>query len=56
MEVKLKEKEKFEDKTVISERPEVNLWNDAFRRMCKNKMAKNSHAILLFLFKDAWLF
>jgi len=39
LEVKIKEKEKFEDETVILERPEVNLWKDAFRRMCKNKMA-----------------
>ena len=39
MEVKLKEKEKFKDETVISERPEVNLLKDAFRRLLKNKMA-----------------
>jgi oligopeptide transport system permease protein len=39
LEVKLKEKNKFNDETVALERPEVNLWKDAFRRMCKNKMA-----------------
>ncbi len=39
MELKSKEKEKFESETIILERPEVSLWKDAFRRMCKNKMA-----------------
>jgi oligopeptide transport system permease protein len=39
LELKSKEKEKFEDETVILKRPEVSLWKDAFRRMCKNKMA-----------------
>jgi oligopeptide transport system permease protein len=50
LEVKLKEKEKFEDETVILERPEVNLWKDAFRRMCKNKMAVLGAIIVTVLF------
>ncbi|GAG71755.1 unnamed protein product, partial [marine sediment metagenome] len=49
MEVKLKEKEKFEDETVISERPEVNLWKDAFRRLLKNKMAVLGGIIIIVL-------
>ena len=49
MEVKLKEKEKFEDETVISERPEVNLWKDAFRRLLKNKMAVLGGIIVIVL-------
>lgn len=49
MEVKIKEKEKFEKETVILERPEVNLWKDAFRRMCKNKMAVLGGIIIIFL-------
>jgi len=49
LEVKIKEKEKFEKETVISERPEVNLWKDAFRRMCKNKMAVLGGIIIIFL-------
>jgi oligopeptide transport system permease protein len=49
LELKLKEKEKFEDETVISERPEVNLWKDAFRRMCKNKMAVLGGIIIIIL-------
>lgn len=49
MEVKLKEKEKFEDKTSIPKRPEVSLWKDAFRRLLKNKMAVLGGIIVIVL-------
>ena len=49
MELKSKEKEKFEDETVILKRPEVSLWKDAFRRMCKNKMAVLGAIIIIAL-------
>ncbi len=49
MEVKLKEKEKFENKTAIPKRPEVNLWKDAFRRLLKNKMAVLGGIIIIVL-------
>ena len=49
MELKSKEKEKFEDETVILKRPEVSLWKDAFRRMCKNKMAILGAIIIIVL-------
>ena len=50
MELKSKEKEKFESETVILERPEVSLWKDAFRRMFKNKMAVLGAIIIIALF------
>jgi len=49
LEIKSKEKEKFESETVIPERPEVSLWKDAFRRMCKNKMAVVGAIIIIAL-------
>jgi len=49
LEVKIREKEKFENETAIPERPEVNLWKDAFRRMCKNKMAVLGMIIIMVL-------
>lgn len=49
MEVKIKEKEKFENETAIPERPEVNLWKDAFRRLLKNKMAVLGGIIVIVL-------
>ena len=49
MELKSKEKEKFEDETVILKRPEVSLWKDAFRRMCKNKMSVLGAIIIIAL-------
>ena len=49
MEIKSKEKEKFEDKTAILKRPEVSLWKDAFRRMCKNKMSVLGAIIIIAL-------
>lgn len=49
MEVKLKEKEKLENKTAIPKRPEVNLWKDAFRRLLKNKMAVLGGIIIIVL-------
>ena len=39
MELKSNEKKEIIGDAVILERPEVSLWKDAFRRMCKNKMA-----------------
>lgn len=48
--MELKSKEKFESETVILERPEVSLWKDAFRRMCKNKMAILGAIIIIILF------
>ena len=50
MELKSKEKEKFESETVILKRPEVSLWKDAFRRMFKNKMAVLGAIIIIALF------
>jgi oligopeptide transport system permease protein len=50
LELKSKEKEKFESETIILERPEVSLWKDAFRRMCKNKMAILGAIIIITLF------
>lgn len=49
MEVKLKEKEKLENKTAIPKRPEINLWKDAFRRLLKNKMAVLGGIIIIVL-------
>jgi len=49
LEVKIKEKEKFEKETAIPERPEVNLWKDAFRRLLKNKMAVLGGIIVIVL-------
>jgi len=39
LELKSNEKKEIIGDAVILERPEVSLWKDAFRRMCKNKMA-----------------
>jgi len=39
LELKSNEKKEIISDAVILERPEVSLWKDAFRRMCKNKMA-----------------
>ena len=51
MEVKLKERDnEVKDKIIIDERPEVNLWKDAFRRLLKNKMAVLGGIIILVLF------
>jgi len=49
LEVKLKEKEKLENKTAIPKKPEVNLWKDAFRRLLKNKMAVLGGIIIIVL-------
>ncbi|MBU1035375.1 ABC transporter permease [bacterium] len=49
LEVKIREKEKFENETAIPERPEVNLWKDAFRRLLKNKMAVLGGIIVIVL-------
>jgi len=49
LELKSKEKERFEDERVILKRPEVSLWKDAFRRMCKNKMAILGAIIIIVL-------
>ena len=51
MEVKLKERDnEVKDKIIIDERPEVNLWKDAFRRLLKNKMAVLGGIIIIVLF------
>ncbi len=51
MEVKLKEVDnEVKDKIIIDERPEVNLWKDAFRRLLKNKMAVLGGIIIIVLF------
>lgn len=50
MEVKLKERDnEVKDKIIIDERPEVNLWKDAFRRLLKNKMSVLGGIIILVL-------
>jgi len=49
LEVKLKEKEKLENKTALLKRPEVNLWKDAFRRLLKNRMAVLGGIIVIVL-------
>jgi len=46
---KLKEKNNTSNKVIVPERPEVNLWKDAFRRMCKNKMAVLGAIIIIAL-------
>ena len=49
MELKSKEKKEIIGEAVILERPEVSLWKDAFRRMCKNKMAILGAIIIIVL-------
>jgi ABC-type dipeptide/oligopeptide/nickel transport system permease subunit len=50
LEVKLKERDnEVKDKIIIDERPEVNLWKDAFRRLLKNKMSVLGGIIILVL-------
>jgi len=49
LEVKLKEKKQIIGEAIIPERPEVSLWKDAFRRMCKNKMAVLGAIIIIAL-------
>jgi len=49
LEVKSKEKKEIIGEAFIPERPEVNLWKDAFRRMCKNKMAVLGGIIIIVL-------
>ena len=50
MEIKSKEKKQIIGEAIIPERPEVSLWKDAFRRMCKNKMAVLGVIIIIALF------
>jgi len=50
LEVKLKEKKQIIGEAFVPEKPEVNLWKDAFRRMCKNKMAVLGAIIIMLLF------
>ncbi len=51
LEVKLKEieKEKIEDVKISPQKPEVNLWKDAYRRLLKNKMAVIGGIIIIIL-------
>jgi oligopeptide transport system permease protein len=46
----LKEKKQIIGEAFIPKRPEVSLWKDAFRRMCKNKMAILGAIIIITLF------
>jgi len=46
---KLKEKNNTGDKVIVLERPETNLWKDAFRRLCKNKMSVLGGIIIIIL-------
>jgi len=46
---KLKEKNNTGDKIIVLERPETNLWKDAFRRLCKNKMSVLGGIIIIIL-------
>jgi len=50
LELKSNEKKEIIGDAVILERPEVSLWKDAFRRMCKNKMAILGAIIIITLF------
>jgi len=50
LEIKSKEKKQIIGEAIIPERPEVSLWKDAFRRMCKNKMAVLGAIIIIALF------
>ncbi len=49
MKSKLKEKNNTSNKVIVPERPETNLWKDAFRRLCKNKMAVLGGIIIIIL-------
>lgn len=49
MKSKLKEKNNTGDKVIVLERPETNLWKDAFRRLCKNKMSVLGGIIIIIL-------
>jgi len=46
---KLKEKNNTGDKVIVLERPETNLWKDAFLRLCKNKMSVLGGIIIIIL-------
>ena len=49
MEIKRIEEKNEKDTTVVEQRPEVNLWKDAFRRLLKNKMAVVGGIIIIIL-------
>jgi len=49
LEIKSKEKKQIIGEAITPERPEVSLWKDAFRRMCKNKMAVLGTIIIIAL-------
>jgi len=46
---KLKENIDTDGQVTYSERPETNLWKDAFRRLCKNKMSVLGGIIIIIL-------
>jgi len=50
LELKSKEKKEIIGEAIIPERPETNLWKDAFRRLYKNKMAVLGGIIIIILF------
>jgi len=49
LEIKIIEEKNEKDTTVVEQRPEVNLWKDAFRRLLKNKMAVVGGIIIIIL-------
>ena len=49
MNSKLKENIDTDGQVTYSERPETNLWKDAFRRLCKNKMSVLGGIIIIIL-------
>ena len=49
METKIFKEKNGKDITIIDQRPEINLWKDAFRRLLKNKMAVAGGVIILII-------
>lgn len=49
METKLREEKPEKDTITIDQKPEVNLWKDAYRRLLKNKMAVVGGIIIIIL-------
>ena len=49
MKSKSKEKNNTGNKVIVLGRPETNLWKDAFRRLCKNKMSLLGGIVIIIL-------
>lgn len=49
METKLREEKPEKDTITVNQKPEVNLWKDAYRRLLKNKMAVVGGIIIIIL-------